>query len=345
MRAALESWPNPPARTNHTKVFGYQLAGLYAAAQAGLSLTQQPSQQPAQADSSVAGSTAPQASNCSSNNCCNSHESQQQQQAQHHSSAVPPSPAPAAAGYSRHHVTSCCRQDERCCSRHSCSSCWSPQGKGPKAAVLLRKLRWASLGPPFNWTGRVYDHHVEHTPLPAELARIASTYAALAAEAGRSSSSHSSITRDASSLDNSTTNTAVPGTVQQPPQQQPEAPFRPDVALVNYYHAGDTLGGHKDDVEPDRSQPIVTMSLGCDAVFLMGGQSRDEQPTALLLRSGDVVVLGGPARSSYHGVPRIFSDRPLPDDLDAVVEQHEELRPYFEYFKQCRVNVSVRMVV
>lgn len=30
--------------------------------------------------------------------------------------------------------------------------------------------------------------------------------------------------------------------------------------------AGDTLGGHRDDVEPDLAQPIVTLSLGCDAV-------------------------------------------------------------------------------
>jgi alkylated DNA repair protein alkB family protein 1 len=48
----------------------------------------------------------------------------------------------------------------------------------------------------------------------------------------------------------------------------------PDAALVNYYHSGDTLNGHKDDVEKDLDQPIVTVSLGCDAVFLLGGTTR-----------------------------------------------------------------------
>ena len=30
--------------------------------------------------------------------------------------------------------------------------------------------------------------------------------------------------------------------------------------------AGDTLGGHCDDVEADLAQPIVAASIGCDAV-------------------------------------------------------------------------------
>ncbi len=49
-------------------------------------------------------------------------------------------------------------------------------------------------------------------------------------------------------------------------------PFTPDAAIVNYYTPGDTLGGHLDDVEEDMDQPIVGLSLGCDAVFLMGGE-------------------------------------------------------------------------
>lgn len=65
--------------------------------------------------------------------------------------------------------------------------------------------------------------------------------------------------------------------------------------------AGDTLGGHIDDVEPDQAAPIVTVSLGCHAIFLMGGHTRDTAPTALRLRSGDVLVLGGAARRCYHG--------------------------------------------
>ncbi len=49
------------------------------------------------------------------------------------------------------------------------------------------------------------------------------------------------------------------------------------------------------------AQPIVSVSLGCDAVFLMGGHTRHVPPSALRLRSGDVLVLAGPARACYHG--------------------------------------------
>ena len=49
------------------------------------------------------------------------------------------------------------------------------------------------------------------------------------------------------------------------------------MALVNYYHEGDTLGGHRDDVERDQSAPIVAISLGCDAIFLLGG---DDAPSS-----------------------------------------------------------------
>lgn len=65
--------------------------------------------------------------------------------------------------------------------------------------------------------------------------------------------------------------------------------------------AGDTLNGHVDDVERDLRQPIVTFSLGAEAVYLHGGPTRDTPPAALLLRSGDVCVLTAQARLCYHG--------------------------------------------
>lgn len=71
--------------------------------------------------------------------------------------------------------------------------------------------------------------------------------------------------------------------------------------LVRTVHSGDTLNGHQDNVEPDLSQPIVSISVGCDAVFLIGGQSRSEKPTALLLSSGDVIVMTAAARLCFHG--------------------------------------------
>lgn len=79
-------------------------------------------------------------------------------------------------------------------------------------------------------------------------------------------------------------------------------PFLPDAALVNYYHKGSTLGGHKDDAENDMNQPIISLSLGCPAIFLIGGDTKHVKPTPLLLQSGDVVVLSGQAREYFHGM-------------------------------------------
>ena len=54
------------------------------------------------------------------------------------------------------------------------------------------------------------------------------------------------------------------------------ASLQPDAALINYYSAGETLGGHRDDVEADLSKPIVSLSIGCDAIFLLGGKLLNE---------------------------------------------------------------------
>lgn len=47
---------------------------------------------------------------------------------------------------------------------------------------------------------------------------------------------------------------------------------------------------------------VSVCRLGCAAVFLIGGLTRDDPPTPILLRSGDVVVMSGPVcRRAYHG--------------------------------------------
>jgi alkylated DNA repair protein alkB family protein 1 len=135
----------------------------------------------------------------------------------------------------------------------------------------------------------------------------------------------------------------------------------PDAALINYYRPGDTLGGHVDDAEQDMAQPIVTASLGLDAVFLIGGETRHDAPSALLLRSGDVLVLAGAARRCFHGVPRVFDGRPLPEGVEAALvaagggaggggAAGEGAGPValrqacYEQARGCRINVSVRCI-
>jgi alkylated DNA repair protein (DNA oxidative demethylase) len=78
--------------------------------------------------------------------------------------------------------------------------------------------------------------------------------------------------------------------------------FRPDSCHINRYQAGTRLGLHQDRHECDMSQPIVSISLGLECVFLLGGLQRTDATKRILLEHGDVIVWGGPSRMRFHGV-------------------------------------------
>jgi alkylated DNA repair protein (DNA oxidative demethylase) len=78
--------------------------------------------------------------------------------------------------------------------------------------------------------------------------------------------------------------------------------FEPDACLVNRYEPGARLTLHQDRNEADFGQPIVSVSLGIAAVFLLGGTRRADKPKRVPLEHCDVVVWGGPDRLRYHGV-------------------------------------------
>lgn len=65
-------------------------------------------------------------------------------------------------------------------------------------------------------------------------------------------------------------------------------------------------------------QVLSSCSLGQSAVFLIGGETRSVCPHAILLRSGDIVIMSGPSRTFYHGVPKIVApsaSSPVPSAL------------------------------
>ena len=78
--------------------------------------------------------------------------------------------------------------------------------------------------------------------------------------------------------------------------------FVPDACLINRYEPGARLSLHQDRNEKDYTQPIVSVSLGIPATFLWGGQKRADRPRRVPLDHGDVVVWGGAARLTFHGV-------------------------------------------
>jgi DNA oxidative demethylase len=92
--------------------------------------------------------------------------------------------------------------------------------------------------------------------------------------------------------------------------------YDPDACLINRYAEGARLSLHQDRDEKDAWSPIVSVSLGVPAVFLWGGKRRSDPTRRLNLESGDVVVWGGPARFTYHGVaPLRGGEHPLTGTL------------------------------
>ena len=88
--------------------------------------------------------------------------------------------------------------------------------------------------------------------------------------------------------------------------------FVADACLINRYEPGARLSLHQDRNERDFAAPIVSVSLGLPAIFLFGGRKRSDRPQRLPLVHGDVVVWGGPARMTFHGVmPLADGEHPL----------------------------------
>ena len=84
------------------------------------------------------------------------------------------------------------------------------------------------------------------------------------------------------------------------------AAYDPDAALVNHYDDTAKMGLHldKEEVSP---APVVSISLGASCRFRFGNTDNRGQPYVdVELRSGDLVVFGGPSRFAYHGVPKVF---------------------------------------
>ena len=78
-----------------------------------------------------------------------------------------------------------------------------------------------------------------------------------------------------------------------------------ECCLVNLYRGPARMGLHQDKDEKAMSAPVVSVSLGDEALFRIGGTMRRGETQSFNLSSGDVVMFGGPARLAYHGIDRI----------------------------------------
>ncbi|KAI9197116.1 uncharacterized protein BJ171DRAFT_522715 [Polychytrium aggregatum] len=185
----------------------------------------------------------------------------------------------------------------------------TPLLKSLSVEAAVRKLRWASLGLQYNWSVKEY-HMDRQPPFPALIADLCQAIV----------------------------------TAAEPLTGYASDRFRCEAGIVNYYHYKDALMAHQDRSELNTEAPLVSLSLGHSCILLMGTPDRNDEPTPIVLQSGDIVVMSGPCRLAFHGVPRIIEDT-LPEYLARRDDgTDDEWKPFGEFLSQARINVNVRQV-
>lgn len=133
-------------------------------------------------------------------------------------------------------------------------------------------------------------------------------------------------------------------------------PFmKPEAAILNVYTPGDTLSVHR-DVSEESDKELVSISFGCDGIFVIGLDSeKGEEPkcVAVRLHAGDAVVMSGPARFAWHGVPQVIRntcpdslrDWPAIADVESITPVRED--PYGAWrgwMSNKRINLNIRQM-
>ena len=103
--------------------------------------------------------------------------------------------------------------------------------------------------------------------------------------------------------------------------------------------------------------PLISISLGSSAIFLIGSTSKAIKPRGICVESGDVVIMSGESRLAFHAVPKIFQNKELKhcldydqSDLDDNFKDStfyvcdEEWQIFYDYIKINRINLNIRQV-
>ena len=117
----------------------------------------------------------------------------------------------------------------------------------------------------------------------------------------------------------------------------------PEAAIVNFYTPGDTLSVHR-DVSEECDQSLISVSLGCDGIFLIGNEDGSKHAT-IRLRSGDAVLMSGESRFAWHAIPKVLSNT-CPNWLEpwpagGNPRAYEQWR---DWMKTKRININVRQM-
>jgi alkylated DNA repair protein alkB family protein 1 len=122
-------------------------------------------------------------------------------------------------------------------------------------------------------------------------------------------------------------------------------PMKAEAAIVNIYSPGDTLSLHR-DVSEECDQPLASISIGCDGVFVIGldiaSEGEPARVATLRLRSGDAVLMSGESRYAWHGVPKILEGT-CPKWMQSWPgSEHEDWDGWME---RKRINFNVRQML
>jgi len=192
--------------------------------------------------------------------------------------------------------------------RTNASAPVSASGSADLESKFIRKLRWITLGYQYNWTTKEYnfDKVDAASIFPLDLSLWSRRAVELLGFG---------------------------------------ADYRPEAGIVNFYQLDDTLTGHVDRSERNMHAPLLSMSIGLSAIFLLGGLNRDHTPVhAIKVRSGDVSVLSGPSRLSFHGVPKVLPECTANlDCLDHVTD--DDTAACLKLLESCRININIRQVL
>ena len=148
-----------------------------------------------------------------------------------------------------------------------------------------KKLSWATMGYHYDWTARSYTE-AEKSAMPPELQQLSEELLKMLPKCGS---------------------------------------FKASAAIVNYYNRTSLMRGHRDDLEYDFTKPVLSISLGRSAIFLLGGKTREEPPVPLLVRPGDVMFLAGESRLAYHGMAKVVPNEAECDALHGGVHSSSEM--------------------
>ncbi|KAA1073679.1 hypothetical protein PGT21_022364 [Puccinia graminis f. sp. tritici] len=193
------------------------------------------------------------------------------------------------------------------------------------------KLRWCTIGWQYHWPTKTY--HFERDPTPISdlvqstcknLINRVVPWDVIDSEFQATEKSINDCEKESSSVDWKTN-------------------YKPEAGVINFYQYRDALTAHIDHSEVTTDTPLVSLSVGQACIFLIAA-SREEEPLAIKLESGDALIMAGPSRRFFHGVPRII-EHSLPPWTDGCLSTGPSPPPWARWFHNGgRINLNVRQV-